>query len=112
MAETQNARAARMAAEWWAERLQHGDKARFMEALQAAVEAELGERGRITLQCDHDPMGPLLEAVLAAGVECRGVLFSARGILPENHVLIVKPHELSPKEGYGAWTAKIPVPAI
>ena len=108
---TQNERAAEMAAEWWAQRLMRGDKTLFKEHIRAGVLMALdaGEPG-VDLECDYDPRGLLLGAVRAAGVECPGFLFSARGILPEKHTLDVMAHKLVPKEGYGNWTAEIPVP--
>jgi hypothetical protein len=101
-----------MAAEWWSERLQQGDREAFKAKLTELVVEELLEhpRGLCLLQVDYDPQGLLLEAVRAAGVECAGFLFSAEGILPAKHWLGVSATELKPKEGYGKWTAPIPVP--
>jgi hypothetical protein len=103
-------RAAQMATHWWVERLIAGDKEKFAQTLKPLVEADLRSFGRCNLDCDYDPHGHLLTAVRAAGLECRGALFSARGILPEKHDLDVFPNILRPKEGYGNWTAVIPVP--
>lgn len=98
-----------MAADWWAERLMSGDRKKFIETLRPLIEADLREHGHCHLECDYDPHGHLLTAVHAAGLECRGVLFSAKGILPQKHDLDVTPTTLSPKEGYGNWTVDIPV---
>jgi len=103
------ARAAEMAADWWAERLMQGDRAKFRESLRASVQRELTRHARLTLMCDYDPWDELLDAVHAAGVGCRGCFFSADGILPSKHSLYVTPDELEPKEGYGNFVAKIPV---
>lgn len=105
-------RAAKMAAEWWADRLQQGDRAAFVAALRDLVARDLEARGSCHLECDYDPAGHLLEAVRAAGVECRGFMFSAKGILPEKHSLAVWPYKMLPKEGYGNWTNEIMVPEI
>jgi len=102
--------AARMATDWWADRLMSGDKRKFKDTLYPLVLADLNEHGQCNLECDYDPFGHLLTAVRAAGLECRGFMFSARGILPQKHVLDVLPYVLKPKEGYGNWTADIPVP--
>lgn len=104
--------AANMAADWWSERLEAGDKTAFRETIRAGVEEALRDpgRGMIQLECDYDPRGLLLNAVHAAGIECRGMMFSARGILPEKHELTVWPDKLEPKEGYGQWLDPIPVP--
>jgi hypothetical protein len=87
-----------------------GDREKFEEALRPLIAADLAERGSSDTECDYDPHGHLLIAVRAAGIECQGVLFSARGILPEKHQLHVYPDRLEPKEGYGNWTSHIPVP--
>lgn len=102
-------RAAEMAADWWAAKLQQGDRALFRAVLVARIDAELATFGMAWLQCDYDPRDALLDAVLAAGTECNGCMGSARGILPMKHSMRVYPHVLEPKEGYGNWTAKIPV---
>lgn len=113
-------KAARMAAEWWAERLEQGDKEAFINALEAYVQAALddprheerlgGADGDVVLKTDYDPFGMLLEAVRAAGVECSGCMFSCRGVLPMKTMLRVNASRLRPKKGYGNWTADIPVP--
>ena len=43
------------------------------------------------------------------GLDCRGSLWSAHGILPMKHALRVTPTMLYPKEGYGHWTAPLHV---
>lgn len=106
-----NETAARMATDWWAERLMDGDVAKFKEALYLLVLADLMAHGSCELECDYDPRGHLLTAVRAAGLKCDGFMFSARGILPQKHDLEVYPDRLVPKEGYGNWTDEIPVPA-
>lgn len=102
--------AAKMAAEWWGARLIAGDRDKFTEALRGLVEDDLRVYGRCRLECDYDPRGHLLTAVHASGVQCSGMMFSARGILPNKHELDVFPDRLEPKEGYGRWTDKIMVP--
>lgn len=104
-------KAAEMAADWWTERLESGDREKFRATLLPLIEAELAAHGDCWLRCDYDPDGPLLIAVQASGhPECKGFLFSAKGILPYKHSLRVRPNELKPKEGYGNWTENIPVP--
>lgn len=103
-------RAAKMAAEWWGDRLQQGDRAAFVATLRDLVARDLEAGGECRLECDYDPDGHLLEAVRAAGVECRGFLFSAKGILPQKHLLDVRVDRMRPKEGYGNWTEGIVVP--
>lgn len=101
--------AAEMAADWWAQRLAQGDRAAFKAALLPLIETKLAEYGSCFLQCDYDPQGPLLEAVRAIGIECRGCMGSAKDILPMKHSLRVTPNMLEPKEGYGRWTDPIVV---
>lgn len=104
--------AALLAANWWADHLQSGDRTKFVDTLRPLVEADLQTNGSCWLECDYDPFGHLLTAVRAAGhEECRGFLFSAQGILPGKHSLDVTPGKLSPKEGYGNWTDDIIVSA-
>ncbi len=104
-------RAAKLASEWWAQRLMSGDKKAFGDVLRPLIEKDLREGGVCFLECDYDPHGHLLTAVRAAvDRECRGFLYSAQGILPYKHELEVTPNTLSPKEGYGNWTDDIPVP--
>lgn len=103
-------RTAETAADWWTERLMTGDKAAFTNSLKASIEQKLRDRGSCFVECDYDPHGILLDAVRAAGLECGGFMFSARGILPQKHSTIVKPGLIEPKEGYGNWTAEIKIP--
>jgi hypothetical protein len=105
---------AETAADWWTERLMQGDKAAFRASLVASIEAELrrddwSEGDWVDLECDYDPQGALLDAVRAAGIECAGSFFSARGILPQKHSTEIAPGRIVPKEGYGNWTAEIKV---
>jgi hypothetical protein len=109
---TQNEAAANAAADWWTERLMGGDRQKFRDSLRANVLADLNATGRCYLECDYDPQKHLLTAARDAGLECRGFMFSARGILPQKHSLDVTPDKLEPKEGYGNWTDAIQVPKV
>ena len=104
-------RAAAMAADWWTRRLLRGDKEAFRARLQELVEERLKVRAACYLVCDYDPQGMVLEAVRAAGIECRGVTHSADGILPRKHSLMVRRDRLEPKEGYGNFRPDILVAA-
>lgn len=116
-------------ADWWAERLMQGDKVAFHESLKTAITKELSawpDRPYVSIECDYDPQGPLLDAVRAAGLKCDGYLFSARGILPQKHDTSIYPErvaepefetEAAParfqaKEGYGNWKDPIPLADI
>ena len=103
--------AAEAAADWWTARLQQGDREVFREHLALSVACALEFDRVVVLECDYDPQGLLLDAVRAAGVECRGFMFSAQGILPQKHSLDVFADKLVPKEGYGNWTEIIPIGA-
>jgi hypothetical protein len=97
---------AKLAATWWAERFK-GDEAKkptFEAALYAIIVAELNaDPIRVEVCVDYDPTSNLLHALEDAGVECRGS-FSARGLLPEKTVMVLRAETLSGRcaEGYGA----------
>src|SRR6185437_17102838 len=59
-----------VAAKWWGDRLEQGDREKFEATLAALVAADLESQGHCELVCDHDPFGHLLTALRAAGVEC------------------------------------------
>lgn len=125
-------KAAVLAGNWWAERLNsaHAGK-REAFALAVAIRIDKALRGvcswnwndridheepfkpreRVETEVDYDPRGLLLEAVREViDPACRGCMFSADGILPRKHALGVTRTTLSPKEGYGNWTSDIEVP--
>ena len=110
--------AAKMAGDWWAERLGNahaGKRTAFAEAVAKHCEKEMRmrEEPMCFLEVDYDPQGPMLDAVREVlDPDCRGVFFSAQGLLPKKHELQVSPRELRPKEGYGNWTAPIEVPMV
>ncbi len=126
----QISRAAKMAGDWWADKLHpaHAEKREaFGRAVARHVEAGLrgtvqftfdgmkpgnGEpRAYLATACDYDPQGPILEAVRdVIDPACPGFMFSARGILPSKHALGVTPTVLSPKPGYGNFQPDIEVP--
>lgn len=106
-----NEATAHAAAKWWGDRLRQGDRMKFEAVIKDHVLKHLESNGRCYLECDYDPFGALLEAVKAAGLDCRGFMFSAKGILPQKHALDIEPGVLKPKEGYGNWTADIKVAA-
>lgn len=113
----QFALAAQMAGDWWAARLgnSYRDKANvFAAAVAKRVEARLlaGAVG-VVLTCDYEPWDDLLDAVRETVEPDRfrsGT--AAQTVLPRKHTLIVGPHELKGKEGYGNWTPTIAVPSV
>lgn len=107
--QTQLQRAADMAGIWWAERLGKGDKEAFAKAVSNRVFDKLVQSGSAILECDYDPFGILLDSVREIGIDCRGFLFSAKGILPYKHLMTVYPHRLETKTGYGQWQDPINV---
>ena len=88
---------AQKAADWWTERLEQGDKNLFNVVLFTLIKKGFEERDCIILTCDYDPQDILLHAVRAAGVECEGHFFSARGILPQKTSLRVLKTDSNPK---------------
>ena len=112
-------KAAQIAGKWWAERLdpQYQDKQQqFAEEIARLVLEAFQDGSKVInhdfvrLECDYDPCGILLTALHNIGIACDGFMFSARGILPEKHMLKIYKDHLEPKEGYGNWTEEIPVP--
>lgn len=120
--------AAKMAGEWWAARL-HERYAEQRAAFAAAVERRTlqelcgecywdswgvrhegaGYEKRSRAENDYDPKDLLVEALREAlPGESKWKL---RDALPRKHELDVTPDRLKPKEGYGNWTAEIPVVA-
>lgn len=95
---------------WWADRWQGGAEKRAAFAASLRSQLEAYERDvpadhsgyLVMLDCDYDPKGMLLEAVRATGVECRGYLFSATGLLPSKHCVMIYPDGAEAKAGYGA----------
>lgn len=61
---------AKISADWWASRLQIIHK------------REAAPWGRMFLRVDYDPWDELLEVIREIGIECRGCMYSADGILP------------------------------
>lgn len=113
-----NQQLAMAAARYWSELWRATDPsigddtlAKFREALVPAVVAELEGReqfngqvgsGSCDLVCDYDPFEPLLSAVRAAGIKCRGSMFSAEGIFPSKHRMYIEAGRIRVVEGYGA----------
>ena len=123
--------AANMAGDWWAKKLAvtHADKRpAFAAAVSRLVQQALrGEahwvwgQGKkvgagepvawVMTENDYDPQGLMLDAVREViDQNCRGFMFSGRGILPDKTCLLVRPTLLEPKEGYGNRTTAISVP--
>lgn len=79
---------ARVAASWWTSHLQVVDKreAFRVELERLLVAGRFGAREAciwgVRLEVDYDPGPTLLAALHGAGIECRGFVFSADGILP------------------------------
>jgi hypothetical protein len=87
---------AEVAANWWTDLLQQGDKATFNKHLRDSITNRLRERGLCIVECDYDPKDILLEAVRAAGIECRGMASSADGILPYKVDTLIRPGSIQP----------------
>jgi len=61
-------------ARWWAHWLPEDKRDAFIQALLGRWPAD------DTLSSDYDPKGPLLDALHAAGVACRGCMFSSKDV--------------------------------
>jgi hypothetical protein len=79
---------AAVASDWWADRFQiDAKRAQFRAELYSRLiegtHAPDDERGfGLSLRVDYDPEDTLLDVVRAIGIDCRGFMFSADGILP------------------------------
>ena len=125
----QKVAAAKMAGEWWAERLAE-EYAAQRNAFAASVEKRvlqelrgecywdwdgeqhkgLSHKDQSFTEQDYDPhycLIPALAETLFGVPE-----WKMRNALPNKHELEVTPTALKPKEGYGNWTATISVPAV
>jgi hypothetical protein len=121
--------AAKMAGAWWAERLAD-EYAEARPAFAAAVEKRVlqelrgecywdwhGERhdgvgyeNRSRTENDYDPHNCLIEALQEALPSVPA--WRLRNALPNKRMLDVTPEKLTPKDGYGNYTAEIAVPAV
>ncbi len=119
--------AAKMASEWWIERLKprHAHHApKLAEEIRSRVLQELrgecywdwwgerhegaGHENECRIEFDYDPHGLLIPA----WAEATGLPgWESRDAWPIKHSLDVTTTELRPKEGYGNWTAAIPIRA-
>ena len=88
-----------LVARWWAEWLPADNQEAFKRELLARL-----PDGDYWLYSDYDPSeGPLLDAVRAAGLECRGSMFSSKDIgFPTKTGTSRKGDEVMLKWGYGA----------
>lgn len=102
---------ARTCARWWSRRLEQGDwdPLLFRVSLKNQLLWALTEgrsehpQGFVRVSVDHDPDALLLRALHGAGIECRGVLFSAHRVLPSKTQMRVYDNgQIEVSEGYGA----------
>jgi hypothetical protein len=105
--------------DFWDKQLIPDDRRQqFRHAVRAvlvkAAEAPGSDRGALYFKVDYDPQQLLLEAVRAAGIECRGFMFSADGLFRCRKTYTrVMPRQVKLKEGYGAgevWLWREPSP--
>jgi hypothetical protein len=123
--------AAKMAGEWWAERLSE-KYAERRPALAAAISERVAQnlnglaywdwqgnrcdgdgtpKSRVLVECDYEPKGLLASAVAEVFSDMPSFkLFTAsQDLFPRKHDLRVTREALHPKEGYGRWTEEIKV---
>lgn len=91
------------AVQWWNESWMLDDKRdAFKHALESVIRRDVEQHGKCHMYMDYDPQGPLLEAVCAAGVECRGAFFSGDGLFRwRKNGLDVEEARVTAKHGYG-----------
>lgn len=104
-----NEQTAQVAAEWWGNLLEQGDKEKFVQELGKLILANLDLFGKCSLRCDCDPDDILLEALHHTGIECKGILFSAQGIFPNKCTTLIRTGIILAKLGYGSPFEEIPV---
>lgn len=86
------------AAKWWSKHLKDQSKRDIFEAKLIALLPD----GDWCLDSDYDPTGLLLEAVIEAGIPCRGFFFSSEDVgFPEKTALRYWGGMLEQKIGYG-----------
>ena len=123
--------ASKMAGEWWAERLSDSYDEEQRAAFKEAVAKRVGQTLRkecywnwsgekidgvhpfqpmVETEFDYEPHFCLCEA-LEESIPGMSVM-DLKECLPMKHELGVYAEILVPKEGYGNWTAKIPVPPV
>lgn len=105
-------RLAEIAAAWWAERFKVEEKrGEFRQALaKRLLEAEPDPcRGpALSVYSDYDPCPVMIQALADIGIECRGCMFSSKGLFPaKTGLTLSKDGELWAKEGYGEKSVKI-----
>lgn len=128
----QIARAAELAGKWWADRIrsERADSAQceeFAKVLAGLIaQTMLGEiawkwnvrgpqssdnqpRKVVNVEFDYDPDSLLFEALARVFGEPPYPKFFSDWF-PSKHHLEIRPTVIRPKEGYGNWTAAIPVP--
>ncbi len=93
-----------LCAQWWADRLEIPEKCNdFKQALLPLIHEGMW------LKVDYDPNEVLLKALHEAGIKCRGVFFSAKGIFPMKISMRIRDHggDITVKEGYGGGFSPI-----
>lgn len=92
------------AVEYWTSELRvEAKRPAFRDALRTVLERAYKPGERLRLNVDYDPQGELLEAVRAAGIECRGCMFSADGLFWAKTRTSIEPDgRFVVREGYGA----------
>lgn len=100
----------RIASSWWASMLDSkwdNKREDFYKSLESLIVNILNHQDMITIDVDYDPDDIILWALYESGVDCKGVLFSARGIFPEKHRMRVSRAGIMVKMGYYSGWDKI-----
>lgn len=86
-------------ADYWANLFEVEDKREELHAALFRLIEDGGQDPEVSV--DYDPRGLLLDAVREIGIECRGCMFSAQGLFPEKHRMIIRTGFVVVNEGYG-----------
>ncbi len=102
--------AAQAVADWWSEHLdeKYADRREFFkDAIVRYLDGREGQQ-ETTLKVDYDPLGLMLAIVRETiDPECRGFLFSAKGMLPNKTQTWILDGQAMLQHGYGAPAVRI-----
>jgi hypothetical protein len=112
---------ARIAADWWKERLDAAtpeQQETFRAKLEELINVEFNNPKSpfvfgpsddpwLKVQTDYDPDEMLVNALDAAGIAPTGFIATCDGLLPRKHMLQIHKGYIEVKEGYGYWVQPI-----
>ena len=103
----QDEKAATLVADWWAEKLEYGDRKAFRSKLRLLVLEKLaaspGED--VLVSTDYDPDDTLKAALNATGIDpyASTRIATCDGLLPRKSLTRIRDLKIEIKYGYGNW---------